>query len=187
MTVLRSRLFASAMGLGLLSAVGTVSLAGAQSSTATVQLAAQNTSGISGTATLTDLGGGKTRVVVNVTGAAGGNEPAHIHEGTCATLNPAPKYPLTNVQNGASTTEVNVSLADLQKSPYAINLHKSPQDVPTYVACGDIVAAGAQAAAPSTLPRTGDLGPSTPVGALLAMAGAAIVGLGFVLRRRFSR
>lgn len=113
----------------------------------TVSLAAQNNSGESGTAQLTDMGGGKTRVVLALTGAPDGvAQPVHIHEGTCTTLNATPKYPLTNLANGKSETVVDVSMSELLSKPYAINAHKSAQEVSVYVTCGNIVR---NAAAPS--------------------------------------
>jgi hypothetical protein len=42
------------------------------------------------------------------------------------------------VTKGKSETTVNVSLDDLKKGNYAINGHKSAQDLKTYVFCGDI-------------------------------------------------
>ncbi len=78
----------------------------------TIQIGPQNGSGINGTATLTDMGNGQTQVVVNVTGfTAGTPSPIHIHEGTCATLNPAVKFPLSNLVDGKSTTMVPVALS----------------------------------------------------------------------------
>ncbi|MBV8117249.1 MAG: hypothetical protein JOZ01_04685, partial [Candidatus Eremiobacteraeota bacterium] len=63
------------------------------------------------------------------------------HEGTCAKLNPAPKYSLTSLASGASTTVVkDVTLDQLLAGTYAINVHKSTSDLGTYVACGDIKA-----------------------------------------------
>ena len=38
----------------------------------------------------------------------------------------------------ASTTTIPVALADLTKSAFAVNLHKSADDAKTYTACGDI-------------------------------------------------
>lgn len=104
----------------------------------TVTLTQQSNSGVAGTAVLTDLGGGRTRVVVNVAPAGNANMPSHIHEGTCSNLNPAPKYPLNNVTDGQATSEVAAPLSDLTKGGLAINLHRSPQDVATYTACGEI-------------------------------------------------
>jgi hypothetical protein len=106
---------------------------------ATVELKPENNSGESGTATLTKAGDNKTKVVVELKGeGSGATQPMHIHKGTCAKLDPKPAYPLSPVKNGKSETTVNVSLDSLQKGEYAINGHKSAQDVATYVFCGDI-------------------------------------------------
>jgi hypothetical protein len=103
---------------------------------ATVKLSPQSGSGESGTATLTKQGDKQTKVVLSVTGGSG-SQPVHIHKGTCAQLDPKPAYPLSPLVNGKSETVVNASLDDLEKG-YAINGHKSAQDVKTYVFCGDI-------------------------------------------------
>jgi len=103
----------------------------------TIPLKPQNGSGESGTATLTDTPAG-LRVVISLKGAPAGPQPAHIHLGSCAHLNPVPKYPLTNVVAGKSTTVVKgITIAKIVGKT-AINVHKSPTDIPTYVACGDI-------------------------------------------------
>lgn len=134
---------------------------GAQDSL-TVSLAAQNNSGESGTAQLTDMGGGKTRVVLALSGAPNGvAQPVHIHEGTCATLNPTPKYPLTNLANGKSETVVDVSMSELLSKPYAINAHKSAQEVSVYVTCGNIVRNAAAAAPAGTNAAPSYAAPST--------------------------
>ncbi|MGZ3497009.1 MAG: CHRD domain-containing protein [Vulcanimicrobiaceae bacterium] len=104
----------------------------------TVQLKPENNSGETGTATLTQEGS-NVLVKVSLTGAPKTAQPAHIHEGTCAKLNPAPKYPLSSVVDGKSTTVVkDVKLSELTSGSYAINVHKSTEDLKTYVACGDI-------------------------------------------------
>jgi hypothetical protein len=106
-------------------------------------------SGQSGYATLTarDL---KTEVVISVSsGPAGVAQPAHIHDVTaqgganCA-LPPKVVYPLTNVVDGKSTTVVDVSLAALQAKPYAVCIHKSPQEATVYTAEGGIPQAGSR-------------------------------------------
>jgi hypothetical protein len=133
--VVVTRLLAVVLGLVL---VGAPSL-GLAADSATVTLSAQNGSGETGTATLTKSGEKQTKVVLNVTGApAGVNQPVHIHKGTCATLDPKPAYPLSPVVDGKSETTVNASLDSLQKDGYAINGHKSAQDVKTYVFCGNV-------------------------------------------------
>jgi len=86
---------------------------------------------------MTDLGDGRTRVELSFPGDTG-NRPAHIHDGTCANLNPAPRYPLSNLANGTSMTEVPVSLAELEQGTFAVNVHMSPEQASIYVACGDL-------------------------------------------------
>ncbi|HEX5501177.1 MAG TPA: hypothetical protein VFW96_01060 [Thermomicrobiales bacterium] len=175
-----------APGAVFLAFLALAGLASAAPSTLTINLTPLNNSGESGTATLTDMGNGKTQVVVTMQGApAGVTQPIHIHEGTCSTLNPNPKYPLTSLQNGKSETTVDVSIADLLASPFAINVHKSQQDVSVYVSCGNITQTASTPSAP----------PNTGAGALaarssLAWAGGmglaivAIVGGAYALRRR---
>lgn len=90
--------------------------------------------------------------------AAAAGHPAHIHEGTCDSLNPAPAYPLADValpEDGVGTpapmgrmaerhevetssTVVPVALEDLLASPHAINIHQSAEQIDTYIACGEI-------------------------------------------------
>jgi hypothetical protein len=104
----------------------------------TVNMAAQSGSGQSGSATLTPQGG-STQVALNIKpGPTGVAQPAHVHEGSCAKLNPAPKYGLANVTNGTSSTTVPAPLETLQATPHAINVHASAENVKTYVSCGDI-------------------------------------------------
>jgi len=106
--------------------------------TITVQMGAQNNSGESGTATITDAGNGQIMVMVNLNNGASTPQPAHIHKGTCTNLDPVPFKPLNDVINGKSDTTVGMSIADLAKGGYAINVHKSASEIATYVSCGDI-------------------------------------------------
>lgn len=169
----------SQVRLFMVLAVMLLALAGAATVSAegpvTVTLMEQNRSGEKGTATLTDLGNGKIRVEVEVTGApADVPQPLHIHEGTCATLNPKPKYPLTAAVNGKSVTEIEVTLAELQSKNYAINGHKSAAEIPVYVFCGDIPLA-------SSLPTTGGDFNSTLL--LLGAFGVVVLAAGLALSR----
>jgi len=107
--------------------------------TVTVVMKAQNGSGESGTATLTPLDAGRTRVVIGIKGEnTTGKQPAHIHMGTCAKLNPAPKYPLKDVVLGKSNTIVDVPIETITTGGMAINVHESAANLKKYVACGDI-------------------------------------------------
>ncbi len=104
----------------------------------TVKMMSQNNSGETGTATLSDLNG-RTRVVIHVAHEnTTGIQPAHIHPGTCAHLNPAPKYPLKDVVLGDSNTIVDVPMTSLLGGHYAINVHESKKDIQKYVSCGNI-------------------------------------------------
>ncbi|HEY6233639.1 MAG TPA: hypothetical protein VIW69_00875 [Candidatus Elarobacter sp.] len=101
-------------------------------------LATQNASGELGTVTLTAVGE-KTRVEVALANAPTDvPQPAHIHEGSCAKLDPKPKYPLTTVVDGTSTTMVDVPMAQLVAGGFAVNVHKSTKEIPTYIACGEL-------------------------------------------------
>jgi hypothetical protein len=105
-----------------------------------IHLVAQNNSGETGTATLLDGEDGLI-VKVTMTPASDADQPAHIHVGTCDKLDPKPKYPLKTIHAGTSETTIpKVTIADLEKTPFAINVHKSTTDIPTYVSCGNIVA-----------------------------------------------
>jgi len=103
-----------------------------------VALSAQNSSGMNGTATLTDMDG-STLVELALSGApAGIEQPAHIHTGSCAEIGGV-VYPLTSPVNGVSETTLNVSLdAILAQLPLALNVHKSAAEANVYVACGDL-------------------------------------------------
>ncbi|MCL4398028.1 hypothetical protein M1403_03335 [Patescibacteria group bacterium] len=105
----------------------------------TISLNAQNNSGETGTATLMPVNDGtQTQVTINLQNAPSTPQPAHIHIGVCP--NPgAVKYPLSDVVSGQSTTVINATLEDFKNmEPLAINVHQSPNDIQTYVACGDI-------------------------------------------------
>jgi len=183
------QLVAVVLGLVMVFAVGIVSTAGAQGQSVTLNLVQQNNSGITGTATLTEMPGGKLRVEIKVNGAGAGPQPAHIHGGSCAQLDPAPRFSLTPVANGSSTAEIDATLAMLTAQPSAIHMHKSQEELPVYVACADIRAAAqaAQPAQPGTLPRAGDAGSLAGLAAGLSGLGASLVAAGYLVRRRARR
>jgi cytoskeletal protein RodZ len=120
----------------------------------TITLNEQNGSGESGTATLTDLGNGMVRVDVTVSGQpADSSQPMHIHTGKCP--NPGPVvYPLNDLVDGKSTTEITTTLETLLASPHALNGHKSAAELQVYVFCGDVVEASMQETATTTAEAT---------------------------------
>jgi len=104
-----------------------------------INMGQQNKSKQNGTATVKDVNGGVWVKVSVFNEPKGGSEPAHIHMGTCDKLNPAPWKPLSNVVNGTSTTTVKgVTVAQLKKAHYAINVHESASNLKHYVSCGDL-------------------------------------------------
>jgi hypothetical protein len=102
-----------------------------------ITFAELNDSGISGTATLYEMGA-QTLVELDLDGT-GENHPTHIHEGTCDNIEPVAAYDLTNVgPEGTSTTLVDVSLSDLLNGEYVIDLHLAPDQLGLLIACADI-------------------------------------------------
>jgi hypothetical protein len=100
-----------------------------------LQLRTLNDSGVTGNVTLTDLGDQRTLVEIDVDPAGHPSMPAHIHPGTCAELVPQPKYPLQNVVDGASVTEVPAPLDELLRGDVALNIHHSNEEMGVYTAC----------------------------------------------------
>jgi hypothetical protein len=125
--------------------LGAVHSAAAQSTQPVViDLAEQNGSGISGTATLTP-DGDNTTVKIEVNGPVGAN-PANILSGDCTTNDPTPVFSLTDVDaNGVSETSVASTIADLTAAPHVIVLHASATNLGTIVSCGEIVETAATA------------------------------------------
>jgi Cu/Zn superoxide dismutase len=103
----------------------------------TVELAEQNGSGQSGTATLAATGDGQTLVTLELSNPGADTQPVHVHSGSCAELGEV-AYPLTNLDGGASETTLDVAIDELQGGGFAINAHESEENIQNYVACGDI-------------------------------------------------
>ncbi len=123
---------------------------------------AQNGSGEDGTMTLTDLGNNKSHVSLTLKNAPANPQPAHIHKGTCAALNPTPEIPLTDVVNGKSETDI----TNGGSGDYAVNVHKSATEISTYVSCGDL----------STANMVGGAGTTGTPGATTGTPGATMSG-----------
>jgi hypothetical protein len=104
----------------------------------TLDLKEQNNSGITGTVEFSPTSEGKVEVEIELDGSEGGPHPAHVHAGSCADLDPAPKWPLNNVVEGRSKTTIDADLSELTAQEYAVNVHDSPENADLYVACADI-------------------------------------------------
>jgi len=103
-----------------------------------IELAEQNGSGQTGTATFTAAGVAETRVVVEVTNPPAESQPIHVHEGSCADIDPEPLYGLPNLQDGKTEATVPASLDQLTAGGLALNAHRSDEQLDLYVACGNL-------------------------------------------------
>lgn len=171
---------------------GAESSAAQQTESTTLDLTPSRDSGVSGTATLTDVEGG-VEVSVDLQGMpeAGVEHIGHIHEGaTCADdragNGAGAEYPLQSVTVGEDGTGSAVSMVEgvtVQELASAdaeryVNYHAemTGEETPPGISCADIVAQG------EDLPATGGL----PLGGVAAGLGAALVAGGLLVRRRLS-
>ena len=106
-------------------------------------LAAVGTSGITGTANGTTPGN-MTHVTVHIMGGQpGATHPWHIHDGKCTDASPpvvgaASAYPpLVVGPDGRATASAHVAAELNEAKNYVINVHHSPTNLATIVACGD--------------------------------------------------
>jgi hypothetical protein len=131
--------FAALLALALGPATRSMASNLAQGKVVRITLIDENGSGEDGSAQLTDMGDGTVKVeLIMLNAPEGAEQPAHIHKGTCTTLDPSPAFPLETVKEGKSTTTVKTTLADLTKEKYAINVHKSVAEASVYVSCGNL-------------------------------------------------
>ena len=129
-----------ALGAALLPPAAVSPVVG-QGLVATVNIASDGNSGIAGTATLTELSGGRMAVELRLSGAGGTPRPAHFHLGSCNALDiQAPSIPLQPAVNGASTSQVEATFQQLLSRAYAIHVHRSAEELGVYVASGDVQA-----------------------------------------------
>jgi hypothetical protein len=173
-----------ALGFGLAIGLGTAWIADAQMRTLRLDVASLSNSGITGIARLTETGTSNLEIAVRVTDGSGDPLPMHVHEGACADLNPEPKIPLADVKDGASTTALSASLEQLTSAPHVIFMHKSPEELPVFVACADILdmISPGQASPQVRASNTGS-GSLTSAAIGLAASSLALLAAGRVLRR----
>lgn len=106
-------------------------------------LQAQGGSGITGSFKAL-VAEGKTNVTVNLANAMAGQQlPWHVHEGSCGNdmgiVGSASAYPVIVVGNdGKASTSATLSLQLDEAKDYFVNVHASPTNLQTIVACGDL-------------------------------------------------
>lgn len=103
----------------------------------TITMAAVGGSGVFGTATLSEVGGGQTQVVVQVEANHNRDMPGAVTLGRCPVYDESTIYYLNDTREGTSTTVVPVSLNTLMARPFMIHIVTAPDDA-SLAACGDI-------------------------------------------------
>jgi hypothetical protein len=104
----------------------------------TVTLGPVDGSGVTGTAIVTPLDAGHTKVTLELVNEPPGDLPAHIHFDTCK--NPSTiRFGLSNVVDGKSESTVSGGIAYLRRGhgAFSMNVHRAEPDLPI-IACGDI-------------------------------------------------
>ena len=102
-----------------------------------------NYTGVSGTAQATSINGQMT-ATIGVTGATpGATLPWHVHEGKCGSGgaivgDPGAYTPLTVGNDGAAQGNAQVGVTLNEAKEYHVNVHASPSDMATIVACGEL-------------------------------------------------
>jgi CHRD domain len=192
------------LAVGLLTALVVGSAWAQGSNSQTLELTPSRDSGVSGTATLTEVGG-QLQVQLNVQGLPedGVEHIAHIHtDATCADdradQGGPVEFPLEDVvaqgNAGSSTATLDTTLSDLSDGTERyVNVHaeNTGEGVPPGVACADLAFAGMQGGEQTMMESTQPPLPQSggPVSAtLLLPAIALLLGSGVlayaVLRRR---
>lgn len=108
----------------------------------TVELAEEDGSGQSGTATLTSAAGdSRTRVTVTLSNPPDVPQPSHVHSGRCGDMGD-PVAGLESLEGGEAETVIELSLAELQTGNLVVQAHRSDDEYDVSVACGEIPTAG---------------------------------------------
>lgn len=119
--------------------LGLAACGGGGDSVLTLQLAQENSSGQSGTATLTPAGDGRTTVVLELSNPPDVPQPAHVHPGPCDDLGD-PIAGLENLVAGRAETTAPMSLDELRTGDLVVHAHKSDAEFQISVACAPIPA-----------------------------------------------
>lgn len=104
-------------------------------------LSAVGNSGITASVGAQSVGVG-TGVRITLRGAQpDSHHPWHVHRGQCGDNGPivgnATDYPALHVgSDGTATANATIGTALVEETPYYVNVHRSPTDLGTIVACG---------------------------------------------------
>lgn len=109
-------------------------------------------------------------------GMSGTVRPWHVHYGTCGNdqgiVGDANLYtPLRPASDGTATTTAMIPMALSADRSYFINIHKSPSELSTIVACGQLSAGSSMASASASRSSSHDSKASSTPGASVAHGG----------------
>lgn len=96
-------------------------------------------SSVAGVVQIGDYGLGNTIITVSLKGTSVGQHPAHFHSGDCNS-NGDVVVPLENLDGntGLSVTVTSVPFETIVSGNHYLNIHASPEDMATIVACGEV-------------------------------------------------
>jgi hypothetical protein len=104
-------------------------------------LSAVGNSGVTATVGAQSVGVG-TGVRISLRGATPNeHHPWHVHRGQCGDNGPivgsANDYPALHVgTDGTASANATIGVALVEETPYYVNVHRSPTDLGTIIACG---------------------------------------------------
>lgn len=99
---------------------------------------------VRGTAWMASAGDNRTRVYISVANAApGGVHPWHVHHGHCdnsgGVVGPADAYGTLRIKDdGTASADVQIPMATPTSGDYDVNVHASPENMGTIIACGNL-------------------------------------------------
>jgi hypothetical protein len=182
---LQSRRLTAAVSLAVLLTYAGVTVVGAQQAI-TVPLAPPPEGGRAYTATVAEAEGGRTRVEIRIDQVVrdehtpAGDFTARLQAGTCAAPDQARVFPLANVREGYSLTELDVPFAQLAATPHAILVDRALDDPKgPYLACGALPTTAAAAAAEP--PAQAARGQAAGVDGAAPVVAALLVGIGLFI------
>lgn len=122
---------------------GTVSATTPVAATWRASLQSVNGTEVSGSATVTPAPNGSIATVNIRSATPGAVHPWHVHVGTCASgggiAGPASAYtPLTVTGGGNANSSASLPMTLDPTQSYHVNIHNSPSDMGTIIACGDL-------------------------------------------------
>lgn len=128
----------------LLATVGVTVAGGAPSQIWTGTLRPMTDMVVTGSVELEPVGADSTRAVVTISEAQpGATLPWHLHAGSCATIgsvvgNPAHYPPIRIGARRSGVVTVTLPMATPKGGAYAVQVHASPSNMKTVLACGEL-------------------------------------------------